>query len=186
MSRSATIPGSSMPVSAKDNGAGSLSWVRRLFPAVTRRGSLAGPFPESLNPVIILSWISYPGEEGHGSVGCLAHRRSASWLDRGLRRQGRWLWSDRQYRRRNFGLDRRRLFIPNIGYPYWVGTHQIHHSRRDRRDHSPFCVVADPESLNGARSRAVQCGGIGIKTGGTPGKLERRLIAASSEPCGFR
>jgi hypothetical protein len=54
MSRSATKPGSSMPVSAKDNGTGSLSWVRRLFPAVTRRGSLAGPFPESLNHVIIL------------------------------------------------------------------------------------------------------------------------------------
>jgi uncharacterized membrane protein YeaQ/YmgE (transglycosylase-associated protein family) len=46
--------------------------------------------------------------------------------------------------------------------------------------------VSDPESLNGARAQAVQCGGIGIKTGGTPGKLERRLIAASSEPCGFR
>jgi len=38
----------------------------------------------------------------------------------------------------------------------------------------------------GEVQRAVQCGGIGMKTGGMPGKLERRLIAASSDPWGFR
>jgi uncharacterized membrane protein YeaQ/YmgE (transglycosylase-associated protein family) len=42
--------------------------------------SRTGPFPESLNPVIIFAWISYPGES-HGSVGCLAHRGAlAGWI----------------------------------------------------------------------------------------------------------
>lgn len=32
----------------------------------------------------------------------------------------------------------------------------------------------------------IQCGGIGMKIGGAPENFERRLISASSEPCGFR
>jgi hypothetical protein len=31
-----------------------------------------------------------------------------------------------------------------------------------------------------------QCGGMGMKTGGFPGKRERLAIAASSAPCGFK
>jgi uncharacterized membrane protein YeaQ/YmgE (transglycosylase-associated protein family) len=63
-----------MPASANDNRAESLSFVRRLFPTLMRCGTRTGPFPESLNPVIIFAWMSYPGES-HGSVDCLAHRR---------------------------------------------------------------------------------------------------------------
>ncbi len=37
-----------------------------------------------------------------------------------------------------------------------------------------------------APTRNRQCGGIGMNTGGVPGNFERRLIASSSAPCGFR
>jgi hypothetical protein len=106
---------------------------------------LISPFPESPKPCHSPP-LDIVGEEAMAAlVVWLIVGALAGWIAVSSLRAPALVWS--AISSSEFWIDRRWLLVSSAGRPSWVGTRRVCHSRRDRGNHSPLCLVVDPESL---------------------------------------